>query len=159
MSFHGSTVSSLRLACSQSTSGLSILIPASTFFWRHGEQARRGLFTFTPSRPTRKVSSIVSNPILLELQVDVGWTIQSCKTRRRWWKTGKSPLPAATFLKRQPSENNSRSSGEHSIWLDTSPTLIWLDSDLNGGKQKCLIIVLPYVSVLRMSVSFFSISD
>ena len=75
VSFHGSTVSSLKLARSQSTSGSSISIPASTFFWRHGEQARRGLFTFTPSRPTRKVSSIVSNPTLLELQVDVGWTI------------------------------------------------------------------------------------
>jgi hypothetical protein len=63
--FRGSTVSSLRLACFlESITTLSILIPARTFFWRHGVHARRGLFTFWPSRPTKNVSSIALACIL-----------------------------------------------------------------------------------------------
>lgn len=70
LNFRGSTVSSLRLArFLESTSGLSIWIPARTFFWRHDVHARRGLFTFWPSRPTKNVSSIALGRIVNSIGV------------------------------------------------------------------------------------------
>lgn len=125
LSFHESTVSSFRLARSlESTTGLSILILACTFFWRHGVHARRGLFTFWPSRPTKNVSSIALGRILIpsELQVDVGWTIVYDEAEMEENRQVTADGTAATFSERQSSQNGRSGSTRH-IWLQPPLTI------------------------------------
>jgi hypothetical protein len=118
LSFHESTVSSLRLARSlESTTGLSVLILACTFFWRHGVHARRGLLTFWPSRPTRNVSSISpSSAIPPELQVDVRWTVLHDEAEMVANRKVTACGTAASFPKWQSSQNGRSGSARH-IWL------------------------------------------